>query len=41
MKKFLTDHPVITMLIAWALFDTVSGMYANHCRLELAKGGNQ
>ena len=38
MKKFLSEHPVITMLIAWALFDTVSNVYANHCKLELAKG---
>jgi hypothetical protein len=37
MKKFLMDHPVITLLIVWALGDVASNMYANKCRLEALK----
>lgn len=37
MKNFFAEHPVIALLIVWALGDVVSNMYANHCRLEAMK----
>lgn len=37
MKKFLMDHPVITLLIVLALGDVASNMYANKCKVEVLK----
>lgn len=39
MRKFLSEHPLITLFIVWALGDVVSNVYANHCRLEAMKIG--
>lgn len=37
MKQFLIEHPLITLLIVWALGDVASNMYANKCRVEALK----
>jgi len=37
MKKFLTEHPIVTLFIVWALGDVASNMYANKCRVEAMK----
>ena len=37
MKKFLTEHPIVTLFIVWALGDVASNMYANKCRVEVLK----
>ena len=37
MKRFLAAHPVITLLIVWALGDVVTNCYANKCKLEAIK----